>query len=98
VLIGVATEPVLYRWLACNGLASRPAIHPKWMHQPGRHRWWNWHVVSTILGVECQPNSWVALVFGYKALGSDVGSDTDDHAVQRYDVVYYGPVFGLNLH
>ena len=50
-----------------------------------------------MLGVELQPKSWGGLVFGYKALGIDVGSDTDDHAVQKYNVVYYGPIIGLNL-
>ena len=51
-----------------------------------------------MLGVEFQPKSWGGLVFGYKALGIGGGSNTDDHTVQKYDMVYYGPIFGLNLH
>lgn len=53
---------------------------------------------SGMLGFEFRPKPWAGLVFGYKALGIDVGSDDDDEVLRKYDVTYYGPIFGLNLH
>ena len=52
---------------------------------------------SGMVGFEFRPRPWGGLVFGYKAFGIDVGSD-DDEPVREYDVTYYGPVVGLNLH
>jgi hypothetical protein len=53
---------------------------------------------SAMLGFEFRPKPWAGLVLGYKVMGIDVGSETDEKEVREYDVTYYGPIFGLNLH
>jgi hypothetical protein len=53
---------------------------------------------SALLGVEFRPAPWAGLVVGYKALGVDFGSDSDEDVLREYDVTYYGPIFGFNLH
>jgi hypothetical protein len=53
---------------------------------------------SGLLGVEFRLAPWAGLAVGYKALGVDFGSDSDDDLLREYDVTYYGPIFGFNLH
>ncbi len=82
-----------------GGLTYRPAINDKWSFLSradiGGGSGLSW---SGFLGFEFRPKPWAGLVVGYKGLGVDFGSDTDDEDLQRYDVTYYGPIFGLNLH
>jgi hypothetical protein len=53
---------------------------------------------SGLLGVEFLLARWAGVAAGYKALGVDFGSDSDDDILREYDVTYYGPIFGFNLH
>ncbi len=82
-----------------GGFTYRPAIHDKWNFLSradiGGGSGLSW---SGFLGFEFRPKPWVGLVVGYKALGVDFGSDTDDENLQKYDVTYYGPIFGVNFH
>jgi hypothetical protein len=81
------------------GFTFRPQIAEKWMFVSradiGGGGGFTW---SGMLGVEFRPRPQVGLVLGYKGFGIDVGSDSDDHVIREYDLTYYGPVFGLNLH
>jgi hypothetical protein len=81
------------------GFTYRPQLAEKWtllsradIGGGGGLTW------SGMLGVEFRPKPWGGLVVGYKAFGIDAGSDSDDQQVREYDVTYYGPIFGLNLH
>jgi hypothetical protein len=87
---------------SANGFAGftyRPQISEKWRFLSradiGGGSAFTW---SGMLGFEFRPRPWGGLVFGYKALGIDVGSERDDETVREYDMTYYGPIFGLNLH
>ena len=51
---------------------------------------------SAELGVGYRFKPWGGLAVGYKGLGIDV--QKDDAVVKGYDVVQYGPFFGLNFH
>jgi hypothetical protein len=53
---------------------------------------------SALLGLEFGFKPWGALALGYKALGINTGSGSADQAVTDWDVTYYGPIMGLNLH
>jgi hypothetical protein len=81
------------------GFTLRPQLSQKWTFLSradiGGGTGMSW---SALVGVEFRPKPWGGLVFGYKALGIDVGSETDDKEVRKYDVTYYGPIFGFNLH
>ena len=51
---------------------------------------------SAELGVGYRFKPWGGLAVGYKGLGIDL--QKDDAVVKAYDVVQYGPFFGLNFH
>lgn len=82
-----------------GGVTYRPEINEKWTFLSradlGGGSGLSW---SAFLGFEFRPKPWAGLVFGYKGEGVDFGSDTDDENLQKYDVTYYGPIFGLNFH
>ena len=81
------------------GVTLRPALSPRWTlisraDIGGGSAEFTW---SAMLGFEFRFRPTVGLIFGYKALGIDVGSN-DDEPVREYDMTHYGPIFGLNLH
>lgn len=83
-----------------GGFTYRPRISEKWSFLSradigGGGAEINW---SGMLGFEYRVKPWGGLVFGYKALGIDAGSDAADEVVTEYDVTHYGPILGLNLH
>jgi len=84
---------------AIVGATVRPQLAEKWRllgrADVGGGGGFTW---SGMIGAEFRPKPRIGLVFGYKALGIDVGSDSDDEILREYDVTHYGPVFGLNLH
>ena len=53
---------------------------------------------SALLGFEYRPKPWAGLVIGYKGMGVSGGSETDEKPIREFDLTYYGPIFGLNLH
>jgi hypothetical protein len=81
------------------GFTWRPQIADKWTFVSradiGGGGGLTW---SGMLGFEFRPKPWGGLVFGYKALGIDVGSESSDETLREFDMTYYGPIFGLNLH
>jgi hypothetical protein len=98
----VAVTPVDASRTAVNvfgGFTYRPRIHDKFSFLSradiGGGSGLSW---SGFLGFEFRPKPWAGLVIGYKGLGVNFGSDTDDENLQEYDVTYYGPIFGLNFH
>ena len=63
-------------------------------------RWWRLRAFSwsATVGAEFRPTRLLGLVAGYRALGVNAGSADDDHVVREFEMTYYGPVFGFNLH
>ena len=51
---------------------------------------------SGVVGLEYRFKPWGGLEFGYKGLGIDVKSGSQDRL--EYDVTHYGPIFGLRFH
>jgi len=81
------------------GFTYRPQISEKWSFVSradigGGSAELTW---SGMLGFEYAFKPSTGLVFGYKALGIDTGSDVADQEVTEYDVTHYGPIFGLYL-
>lgn len=81
------------------GFTLRPALSPKWTFLSradigGGSAELTW---TAMLGFEYRLRPSIGLIFGYKALGIDVGND-DGKPVREYDMTHYGPIFGLNLH
>jgi hypothetical protein len=95
-------EPIDASRTSVNGFVGftfRPQLAEKWSFLSradiGGGGGLTW---SGMLGFEFRPKPWGGLVVGYKALGIDVGSDSDDEAIREYDVTHYGPIVGFNLH
>jgi hypothetical protein len=84
---------------AFAGFTYRPAINEKLNFLSradiGGGSGMSW---SALLGFEYRPKPWAGLVIGYKGMGVSGGSDTDDKPIREFDMTYYGPIFGLNLH
>jgi hypothetical protein len=81
------------------GFTYRPPLADKWTllsrADIGAGSALSW---SATIGLEFRPRPWGGLVLGYRALGIDAGEEQDDHTVREFDVTYYGPIVGLNLH
>jgi hypothetical protein len=54
---------------------------------------------SAVAGVEYRFKPWGGLVVAYKGLGIDASQDATAETIGTgFDMTYYGPTFGLNLH
>jgi hypothetical protein len=98
----IEVEPIDASRTSVNGFVGftyRPQLAEKWSFLSradiGGGGGFTW---SGLLAFEFRPKPWAGLLFGYKALGIDVGSDSDDQALREYDVTHYGPLLGFNLH
>lgn len=99
---GATVEPVDTSRTSANvfaGFTYRPRLAEKWNFVSradigGGDAELTW---SGMLGLDYRVRPSIGVVFGYKALGIDVGSDADDPVVTEYDVTHYGPIVGLEL-
>jgi len=82
-----------------GGVTFRPDLSERWSllsrADIGGGSGLSW---SALLGFEFLFKPWVGIAFGYKGQRVNLGSDSDDENLQKYDVTYYGPIFGLNFH
>jgi hypothetical protein len=51
---------------------------------------------SSVAGLEYRFKPWGGLELGYKALGIDVESGSNE--LRQYDVTHHGPIFGVRFH
>ncbi len=81
------------------GFTYRPLLAARWRllsrADIGGGSAFSW---SATVGAEFRPTRLLGLVAGYRALGVNAGSADDDHVVREFEMTYYGPIFGFNLH
>jgi hypothetical protein len=97
---GISATPVNASQTSANafvGFTLRPKLSEKWRlisrADIGGGADFTW---SAELGAGVMFKPWLGMAFGYKGLGLD--AKDDDAVVREYDVVQYGPFFGLDFH
>jgi hypothetical protein len=98
---GISVTPVDASQTSANafvGFTLRPKLSQKWRlisraDIGGGDANLTW---SAELGAGFMFKPWLGIAFGYKGLGIDI--TRDDAVVRSYDVVQYGPFFGLDFH